>query len=57
MSELICCCCYYYASDLYARLLRCPGCRDRGHDAWARSCERRACAYEGRPASAQGRLP
>jgi hypothetical protein len=56
MSELICCC-YYYASDLYARLLRCPGCRDRGYDSWARSCERRACAYEGRPASAQGRLP
>lgn len=53
MSELICRC---HASDLYASLPRCPGCGHRSYDPWARSCEWRACAYEGRPASEQGRL-
>ena len=53
MSDLICRC---HASDLYDGLLRWPGCGHRRQNPWAWSCEWRACAYEGRPGSEQGRL-
>jgi hypothetical protein len=53
MTQPICRC---HASDLYASLLRCPGCGHRSYDPIAGSCERRACAYEGPPAAEQGSL-
>ena len=53
MSELIWPC---HADNLYAGLLRCPGCGHRRHNPWARSCEWRAHAYQGRPGSELGRL-
>jgi len=51
--------CRCHASDLYAGLLRCPGCGHRSYDPIAQSCERRRCAYEGPPdpdQTEQGRL-
>jgi hypothetical protein len=53
MSEPICRC---HASDLDGGLLRCPGCGHRRSVPWARFCAWRACAYQGRAASEQGRL-
>ena len=41
--------CRCHASDLYAGLLRCPGCGHRSYDPIAQSCERRRCGYEGPP--------
>jgi hypothetical protein len=47
--------CRSHANDLYAGLLRCPGCGYHRSGPWAQSCEWKACTYEGRPASDQGR--